>query len=282
MSDAALLADPVPPPATPPAEAGGGEPTRRTPTEADRIAAAVRALKTRGTPHQVRARLIAAGCDPDQADRIVNRARSRLLTDSRRLGARIAEITVMVMCGSLVAALHPPRGIDLRDHPGDRHGRAGGGVPRLAQRRGRRLSGMSDWRCGMWDVTTAGVRRFFPSSIRNLSSPVVLMPEGHKVHHLAAQHTAAFTGHAMDVSAARRGGSRPGRTRWTGELLGDVSALGKHLFYWFARSAADPRAPSGRRTGSEPAACTFISVGTARSPADDPPRRTLSGPCGCG
>ncbi|NNJ25192.1 hypothetical protein [Alienimonas chondri] len=115
MSDAAvaasppadsLHADPFESGAAPP-EADAEEPKRRTPTEADRIAAAVRALKTRGTPHQVRARLIAAGCDPDQADKIVNRARTQLLTDSRRLGARIAEITVIVMCGSLLLLFLP-------------------------------------------------------------------------------------------------------------------------------------------------------------------------------
>jgi len=105
MSDAAVAA-----PADPTSDADpfeGEEPRRKTPTEADRVAAAVRALKTRGTPHQVRARLIAAGCDPDQADKIVSRARSRLLTDSRRLGARIAEITVLAMCGALLLLFLP-------------------------------------------------------------------------------------------------------------------------------------------------------------------------------
>ena len=101
MSDAAA-AVPVAPPA------GDGPPEeRRTPSEADRVAAAVRALKTRGTPHQVRARLVAAGCDPDQADKIVTRARSQLLTDSRRLGARVAEVTVLVMCAALVLLILP-------------------------------------------------------------------------------------------------------------------------------------------------------------------------------
>ncbi|MEM9702294.1 MAG: hypothetical protein AAF907_07610 [Planctomycetota bacterium] len=105
MSEAAV-AEPAAK-AGPDASTAESAPTRRTPTEADRVAAAVRALKTRGTPHQVRARLIAAGCDPDQADKIVNRARSQLLTDSRRLGARIAEITVLCMCGSLLLLFIP-------------------------------------------------------------------------------------------------------------------------------------------------------------------------------
>ena len=109
MSDAAVLTAPAPADAAGNAPPGGdGEPeARRTPSEADRIAAAVRALKTRGTPHQVRARLVAAGCDPDQADKIVNRARSKLLADSRKLGARIAEFTVLGMCGSLLFLFVP-------------------------------------------------------------------------------------------------------------------------------------------------------------------------------
>ena len=81
----------------------------RTPTEADRVAAAVRALRTRGTPHQVRTKLIEAGCDPDFADRVVAKARARLLADSRKSGARLAERTVWAMCGSL-ALLFLPHG----------------------------------------------------------------------------------------------------------------------------------------------------------------------------
>ena len=105
MSDAAAITAPV---AGSAPLGGDGEPEApRTPSEADRIAAAVRALKTRGTPHQVRARLVAAGCDPDQADKIVNRARSKLLADSRKLGARIAEFTVLSMCSSLLFLLVP-------------------------------------------------------------------------------------------------------------------------------------------------------------------------------
>lgn len=108
MSDA-VAAPPAPAdvPDNAPPKVDGDVPERRTPTEADRIAAAVRALKTRGTPHQVRARLIAAGCGPDQADKIVNRARSQLLADSRRLGARIAEVTVLAMCAALALLFVP-------------------------------------------------------------------------------------------------------------------------------------------------------------------------------
>ena len=107
MSDAAAPPLSAAPVTEPMGDAPPEDAAPRTPTEADRIAAAVRALKTRGTPHQVRARLIAAGCDPDQADKIVNRARTRLLADSRRLGARIAEFTVLAMCGSLLLLFLP-------------------------------------------------------------------------------------------------------------------------------------------------------------------------------
>ena len=86
---------------------GDGVPAPRVPTEQDRVEAAVRALKTRGTPHQVRARLIAAGCDPDTADRIVTRARAKLLADSRKLGATVAEWTVLGMCGALLLLFVP-------------------------------------------------------------------------------------------------------------------------------------------------------------------------------
>ena len=67
----------------------------------------MRALRTRGTPHQVRVRLIEAGCDPDLADRVVTKARARLLADSRKQGARVAELTVWAMCGTLALLLIP-------------------------------------------------------------------------------------------------------------------------------------------------------------------------------
>ena len=104
MSDAALADPPADPPAAIPDDAGV---IAKTPSEADRIAAAIRALKTRGTPHQVRVRLIEAGCDAEVADRVVAKARAALLADSRKSGARIAEATVLAMCGSLLLLLVP-------------------------------------------------------------------------------------------------------------------------------------------------------------------------------
>ena len=106
MSDAALAAPPAA--ADPPADpAAAGPAPERPVTEADRVEAAVRALKTRGTPHQVRTRLIEAGCDADLADRVVSKARSRMLADDRQLGAKIAERTVLAMCGTLLLLLIP-------------------------------------------------------------------------------------------------------------------------------------------------------------------------------
>ena len=101
MSDAALAEPPV-------SDATDDAPVpAKEPTEADRVQAAVRALRTRGTPHQVRTRLIEAGCDPDLADRVVGKARARLLADSRKSGAKVAEVTVLAMCGTLLLLVIP-------------------------------------------------------------------------------------------------------------------------------------------------------------------------------
>ena len=62
------------------------------------------------------------------------------------------------------------------------------------------------------------------------------MPEGHKVHHLAGEHRAAFAGHELDVSSPQ-GRFKSGAAVVDGRVLHDVHAFGKHLFYEFA--AAD-------------------------------------------
>ena len=59
------------------------------------------------------------------------------------------------------------------------------------------------------------------------------MPEGHKVHHLAGEHWAAFAGHALEVSSPQ-GRFAAGAELVDGRVLGDVHAFGKHLFYEFA------------------------------------------------
>ena len=59
------------------------------------------------------------------------------------------------------------------------------------------------------------------------------MPEGHKVHHLAAQHTAAFGGHVLNVTSPQ-GRFRTGAAEVDGRTLERVEAFGKHLFYRFA------------------------------------------------
>ena len=58
------------------------------------------------------------------------------------------------------------------------------------------------------------------------------MPEGHKVHHLAAQHTAAFGGQVMNVSSPQ-GRFKTGAAEVDGRTLERVEAFGKHLFYRF-------------------------------------------------
>ena len=67
------------------------------------------------------------------------------------------------------------------------------------------------------------------------------MPEGHKVHHLAARHAAAFAGVEFAVSSPQ-GRFRTGAADLDGRRLEDVSARGKHLFYWFV----DPAEPEAR------------------------------------
>ena len=58
------------------------------------------------------------------------------------------------------------------------------------------------------------------------------MPEGHKVHHLAAQHAAAFAGREYAVSSPQ-GRFNTGAAELDGRRLDAVTARGKHLFYWF-------------------------------------------------
>ena len=82
------------------------------------------------------------------------------------------------------------------------------------------------------------------------------MPEGHKVHHLAAQHAAAFGGRVMNVSSPQ-GRFKTGAAEVDGRLLGGVSAYGKHLFYWFR----DPGPSDGGPYGGTPPAAVHIHLG---------------------
>ena len=59
------------------------------------------------------------------------------------------------------------------------------------------------------------------------------MPEGHKVHHLAGEHRAAFAGQVLDVSSPQ-GRFAAGAAAVGGRELSEVHAVGKHLFYEFA------------------------------------------------
>ena len=59
------------------------------------------------------------------------------------------------------------------------------------------------------------------------------MPEGHKVHHLAAQHSAAFAGHDYAVGSPQ-GRFAAGAAVIDGGRLFGVNAYGKHLLYYFS------------------------------------------------
>ena len=81
------------------------------PTFEQRVDAAVRVLRRRGTPHRLRVGLVESGLEADTAERVVAAARRRMNADSRQLGAKIAEGTVWVLCGTLLVAL--PLGLEL-------------------------------------------------------------------------------------------------------------------------------------------------------------------------
>ncbi|MFH5806156.1 Fpg/Nei family DNA glycosylase [Alienimonas sp. DA493] len=86
------------------------------------------------------------------------------------------------------------------------------------------------------------------------------MPEGHKVHHLAAQHTAAFAGAEYAVSSPQ-GRFRTGAAELDGRRLVGVSARGKHLFYEFG----DGEFGDGKRgDGAAPADALFLHVHLGR------------------
>ena len=73
------------------------------------------------------------------------------------------------------------------------------------------------------------------------------MPEGHKVHHLAGEHRAAFAGNVLNVSSPQ-GRFAAGAAAVDGRALLDVHAFGKHLFYEFA---ADDASPPGYAEGAD-------------------------------
>ena len=78
------------------------------------------------------------------------------------------------------------------------------------------------------------------------------MPEGHKVHHLAGEHRAAFAGRALDVSSPQ-GRFQTGAAVVDGRELLDVHAFGKHLFYEFAPDGvtSDGGEPAGFGEGAD-------------------------------
>lgn len=58
------------------------------------------------------------------------------------------------------------------------------------------------------------------------------MPEGHKTHYLAKQHTDWFGGQAIRITSPQ-GRFRAGAKKVSGETLEQCIAFGKHLFYQF-------------------------------------------------
>ncbi|QDT16306.1 Fpg/Nei family DNA glycosylase [Alienimonas californiensis] len=92
------------------------------------------------------------------------------------------------------------------------------------------------------------------------------MPEGHKVHHLAAQHRAAFAGADYAVSSPQ-GRFRTGAAELDGLRLVDVSAHGKHLFYEFGGE-------------DEPGSSSFLHVHLGRYGKFAPLTRPVPEPVG--
>lgn len=58
------------------------------------------------------------------------------------------------------------------------------------------------------------------------------MPEGHKTHHLAREHTRWFAGQSLQVSSPQ-GRFRADARKVSGKVFDHCEAIGKHLFYHF-------------------------------------------------
>lgn len=63
------------------------------------VQAAQAGIKAGHSPSQVKAALLARGCDPLTAETAYRTARRRLFESNRRLGARLASYAVMALCG---------------------------------------------------------------------------------------------------------------------------------------------------------------------------------------
>jgi endonuclease-8 len=60
------------------------------------------------------------------------------------------------------------------------------------------------------------------------------MPEGHTVHQIARDHRRLLRGRQLAVTSPQ-GRFSAGAARLDGDVLDDVEAFGKHLFYWWRR-----------------------------------------------
>ncbi|QDT39876.1 hypothetical protein [Stratiformator vulcanicus] len=71
----------------------------------DHVAKAVKGLRGRMTPPQVRGRLIKEGLSPAEAEEIYDLAREKLNKENRQQGAKLAEYAVYVICGGAILCL---------------------------------------------------------------------------------------------------------------------------------------------------------------------------------
>jgi len=71
----------------------------------EHVQKAMKGLRARMTPPQVRGRLIKDGLGPAEADEVYELARERLNKENRVQGAKLAESAVYVICGGALLCL---------------------------------------------------------------------------------------------------------------------------------------------------------------------------------
>jgi hypothetical protein len=79
--------------------ASGDAPVRQPVGFEQQVQAAQAGIKVGHSPSQVKAALLATGCDPLTAETAYRTARRRLFDSNRRLGARLATYAIAALCG---------------------------------------------------------------------------------------------------------------------------------------------------------------------------------------
>lgn len=74
-------------------------PVRKLSGFEQQVQAAQSGIKAGHSPSQVKAALLASGCDPLTAETAYRTARRRLFESNRRLGARLATYAIAALCG---------------------------------------------------------------------------------------------------------------------------------------------------------------------------------------